>query len=530
MTLAQCILRALSRQGVKRIFGVPGGGSSLALIDAAAQSQIEFILTRTETAAAIMAAVTGELGTAPGVVLTGIGPGAASAVNGVAYASLERSPLLIFTDGPASSLHQHFDQSALFSPISKASLDIRAEHAEADIQTAMATALNSPQGPVHINLSAENASTVVPTQDYQYSEALSDEMDCSDIEQARQLIQKSRRPMIIAGLDARRGKAADGLQLLAKDLACPVLLSYKAKGVLADSDPHMAGLFTGARNEANFLEHADLLIFYGFDPIEIIPGPWRCKAPVLNLCRSTKFPLPVSPQCEICGPLETSVTQLLCEQSDSQYEIDWKHNEIAQLKQAMSDLLILKGDGHTVATVMDDLIKTAPADSRLCVDAGAHMFSAMSLWPAHHPYDVLKSNGLSTMGFALPAGIASSLQHADKTVVALTGDGGMLMCLSELTTAVEHGCRIVIVVINDAALSLIDIKQQRQQQTSSGVRYAAVDFAETARALGCTAWRIEPNQDLAPILSEAFNCDGPALLDVRVDASGYMDQLEALRG
>ena len=105
--------------GVRRIFGIPGGGSSLALIQAAGNADIEFVLTRTETAAAIMAAVTGELTGAPGVLLTGIGPGATSAVNGIAYASLEKAPVLIFTDGPASSPHQALDQNALYAPITK---------------------------------------------------------------------------------------------------------------------------------------------------------------------------------------------------------------------------------------------------------------------------------------------------------------------------------------------------------------------------------------------------------------------------
>ena len=115
-TLAESIVAALVRHGVQRMFGTPGGGSSLDLIDAAGAQGIEFALARTETAAAIMAAVTGELTGTPGVVLAGVGPGAASTVNGIAYAHLERAPLVLFTDGPASSLHQAFDQSALFAP------------------------------------------------------------------------------------------------------------------------------------------------------------------------------------------------------------------------------------------------------------------------------------------------------------------------------------------------------------------------------------------------------------------------------
>ncbi len=118
-TLAESTAAALARNGVQRMFGIPGGGSSLDLIDAARELGIDFVLARTEVAAAIMAAVTGELTGTPGVVLAGIGPGAASIANGIAYAHLERAPLLLFTDGPASSLHQSFDQNALFAPISK---------------------------------------------------------------------------------------------------------------------------------------------------------------------------------------------------------------------------------------------------------------------------------------------------------------------------------------------------------------------------------------------------------------------------
>ena len=104
VTLAEHIVEALVGEGVERLFGIPGGGSSLDLIAAADAAGIDFVLTKTETAAAIMAAVTGELSGSPGVVLTGIGPGAASAVNGIAYARLEQAPVLLFTDGPASSL------------------------------------------------------------------------------------------------------------------------------------------------------------------------------------------------------------------------------------------------------------------------------------------------------------------------------------------------------------------------------------------------------------------------------------------
>jgi acetolactate synthase-1/2/3 large subunit len=189
----------------------------------------------------------------------------------------------------------------------------------------------------------------------------------------------------------------------------------------------------------------------------------------------------------------------------------------------------LSGNGHTAQSVVDALAKAAPEGTRLAVDAGAHMFSAMARWPAARPHDVLKSNGLSTMGFALPATIASHLAEPGRPVIAVTGDGGMLMCLAELSTAARLNVPVTVVVLNDAALSLIDIKQQDLRHPASGVRYPAVDFATVARGLGCRAWRVGPDESIEAILPEAFSENAPCLIDVTVDPSGYAAQLAALR-
>lgn len=526
-TLARLILEILAQRGVRYLFGVPGGGSSLDLIEAAGRAGIEFVLTRTETAAALMAAVSGELGPAPGVVLTGIGPGAASVVNGVAYASLERAPLLVFTDGPASSLHQAFDQSALFAPISKASLQLRPETAVTTLAEAIHCALSLPQGPVHLNLSAEAAGAWIAEQPVEAPAIPAADTELHSLTRATELFSSSRYPIIIAGLDSRREDAPRALGELAQALACPVLLSYKAKGVLADDSPYMAGLFTGARLEIECLEHADLIVFFGLDPVEVIPGHWPDLAPVLNICTYTGHDYPLTPEGQLGGPLANSVNRLL---SAAVPASAWQPEDIHSLRETLRAPLILGGSGHTAASVVTALIASAPAGSRLCVDAGAHMFSAMGLWPAQQAYDVLKSNGLSTMGFALPAAIASALLEPERPVIALTGDGGLLMCLAELTTALARRCRITVLVINDGALSLIDVKQQRRQQPCNGVRYPAVDFAAAARALGCAAWRVEPGDDLSSALALALACEGPSLVDVHVDASGYVNQLAALRG
>lgn len=524
--LARVIADMLRSHGVERMFGIPGGGSSLALIEAAGTAGIDFVLTRTETAAAIMAAVTAEITGIPGVVMTGVGPGAASAVNGVAYAHLEKAPLLIFTDGPASSLHQDFDQQALFAPITKMQARLRPQNGQADLGAALSAALARPWGPVHLELTAGDATMPVSGQTGPLPEASAAAVDSAALERAHTLLSRARRPAIIAGLDARYGECPRRLSDLATSLSCPVLTTYKAKGVLPDSHSGACGLFTGAAAEGDILHKADLIILFGFDPVETIPGSWNYEAKVVDLTAIERETPNIQVTARVVADPAATVSALL----GADMGKDWQSGELSGLRASFRDRLSLDGDGHTVQTVLEALAGLAPGECRLTVDSGAHMFSALACWNAEEPFGVLKSNGLSTMGYALPAAIASSLHQPERPVVAVTGDGGMMMCLSELATALEHDCDITVIVINDDALSLIDIKQQGHQYRSKGVTYPGTDFAACAKAMGCRAWRVEAGDALEPALRDALEGRGPAVIDVVADASGYPGQLAALRG
>ena len=468
-SLSSALIATLADCGVERIFGIPGGGSSLDLIDAADKAGLEFVLTRSETAGALMAAVTGELTGRPGAMLAGIGPGAASTVNGVAYAALERAPLVLFTDGPAASLHQALDQNALFRPISKRQERLRPGDGPARLQAGIATALAFPQGPVQFDLTAGDAAA--PTEGAGPPPGVPTGVaapGADAVAKARALLAEARRPLVIAGLEARTGNGPAALRSFVRARGCPFLSTYKAKGVIPEDDPACVGLFTGAQAEAATLERADLILLYGLDPIEMIPGAWTYDAPILDLRRGSAPAHPAGAACRLVGALADSLTALT---AGGIAGSDWTAAEIAGLRAGMTARLALRGAGHSGESVTRLLGELAPEGTRLTVDAGAHMFSLLAGWQAHEPFGVLKSNGLSTMGYALPAAIASCLEEPERPVLACSGDGGLLMCLSELTTAVERGCRLVVVVLNDAALSLIDIKQQRQQRPSRGVRY-----------------------------------------------------------
>jgi len=134
------------------------------------------------------------------------------------------------------------------------------------------------------------------------------------------------------------------------------------------------------------------------------------------------------------------------------------------------------------------------------------------------------------MGYALPAAIASSLEEPDRPVLAITGDGGMNICLAELATAAAHELKIVCAVLNDAALSLIDIKQQRDQRRPLGTRYAASDYARIAEGFGVKAFRVASLAELGAAARAAHAHAGPVLIDIETDPSGYGEQLARLRG
>ncbi len=520
----------MQARGVKRMFGIPGGGSSLDLIAAAADLGIEFILCRTEASAGIMAAVTGELTGIPGIVLTGIGPGAASVVNGVAYASLERAPVIIFTDAHNESAtsppHQIFDQQSLFAPISKAQQRLMPSNGATSFERLFDLATEEPPGPVHIDLSAQDAGAEsLPATPNDFSNL--PEIDPETIETARRRIAAAKRPVMIIGLQCRAAHRAASANRLARSLNGPVLTTYKAKGVLPDTDPKNIGLYTGAKLDNTVLTEADLIIFCGVDPVEMIPGNWYHNVPVIVLSETPRLSWPFNPDPELAGSI-SELADFLAKQSSGS---EWAGEDISghkiRIRHGVTNNI---ANGRSPDEIVDAIISAAPRGARLTVDAGAHMFSAMTRWPANQPHDVLKSNGLSTMGFALPAALASSLNEPNCPTIAIIGDGGMMMSLAELSTAARLGVELNVVVFNDAALSLIDIKQQRQQRPPIGVRYPQVDFAVTARGLGCNAWKVGAQDPLEFALAEAFQTEGPTLVDVTVDPSGYGNQLSALRG
>ena len=535
-TVAEILADALAEHGVSRIFGVPGGGSSLDVMEAAAGKGIDFVLTRTENAAVMMAAATADLAGTLGVALTTKGPGVANAVNGVACAALDRSPVMLITDGFTEQeshyvTHQVFDQEKLLAPVTKRSSRLEQEDVATEIRDLIELAKTPPFGPVHVEIAGSHArKTAAGDTGRVRPRNLEADIAEAAVSQAAELIRNASRPVIVAGLEARSPGASRNVRALAEALRCPVLATYKAKGVFDASHPQYVGNFTGGNAESECVGQADLIVLCGLDPVELLRIPWRYDSPVVDIAEVRHPVHYVEPAAGVYGPIAAALALL----NTGLRQSDWPLSEIAQLRRRLTMRLEYPQCAGLGPQQVVELAARAAQDlevsPRISVDAGAHMFSAMAFWPAARPHDVLISNGLATMAYALPAAIASALHQPERPAVAFTGDGGLLMCLGELSVAVQQAARIVVVVFNDQSLSLIDIKQQQRGLPQRGVRWQPPDFAATMQGLGGRGFRVDNAHDYYAAVAEALKNEGPSLIDVRVNPQGYLAQMESLRG
>jgi acetolactate synthase-1/2/3 large subunit len=351
--------------------------------------------------------------------------------------------------------------------------------------------------------------------------------DPKAVETARRLLGSARRPAIIAGLQAREPQAAAALRDLVTRWDCAVFTTYKAKGVASDTDPRTIGHYIGGASEEGAIKRADLILLYGFDPVEHPPGKWRYSAPVIELTRHRFERHVVEPTVSLVGDLAGAAEALRSAVAAS----EWTRRELAELRDDLRRRAEASEGGPIAPQhVVEAAIAAAAPGTRITVDAGAHMLPVLHLWRAEAPSGTLLSRGLSTMGFALPAAIGAALAEPDRPTIAFTGDGGLMMCLGELGTAVQNNSPVVVIVFNDSSLTLIGAKQRRRQLPQAGVDFAPVDFARVARGFGCAGWRVETLDQLRPAIAAAIGERRPAVVDVVVNPAAYHAEIISLRG
>jgi acetolactate synthase-1/2/3 large subunit len=542
---AGAIVAALARAGTRLMFGVPGGGPNLDVVGAAQAAGLRFVLAHGETAATIMAATSADLTGAPGAVVVTRGPGLASAVNGIAHAALDRLPVVVIADtvADARTSHQRIDQGALGRSVAKAAVTVSGPPAAA---AAVATALAAPPGPVIANMDDSAADQPGPPARLRMENGVEAETPRAAEDMAAragrailaEAVRGARRPVVLLGTGAIPRTAAVRAALDGRGI--PALHTYRARGVLPDPGAGAAGLVTGGTMEWPLLSAADLIVGLGVDEAEMITARWDYAARTILVSEvgappargwftgATELPMPLTEALDVlaAGPGGT---------------VEWPADAGRAAKADAARRLAAAAVAAPGRLAPHQVVATAracaPPETIATVDAGAHMLVAMPLWEVPGPRMLLTSSGLATMGYALPAAIAAALclqqtQGAPGApVLAFTGDGGLGMTLAEIETAVRLSLRIVVIVFNDAALSLIKIKQKPAGHGGDeAVRYGPVSFAAAAAAMGAAGAAVTSERELAAALAAALTRPGPTVIDAHVDPAGYPVVMDLSRG
>lgn len=534
------IAEILKREGIDRIFGIPGSGSTTDLIDAVGKVGIETILTAHEGSAGLIASVYGEIKEQPGICFSIMGPGATNLASGVAYAYLERIPLLAITERHGSKNYefiatQKIDHKAFFSPITKGHVTVTSSRVQDILEKAINLSKEERPGPVHLDLAKDEATSEASytVRNRQGTIRLSQliPQDSKTILAAVERIKQAKSPLLIAGIDAKRGGAKGPLTSLAEKWNVPVMVSLKGRGVFDEGHRLYGGVFLGTYSKGTFedavIGKSDLLIFIGVDSIEFLPKPWGLTQPVIHIGFKANIDAIYPANIEIVGDIET-ILEILSQHSIQQTK--WDSTYLEEFRKQMRLKLSYSQDDLPLHRIIQITREKLPSDGILSTDVGAFNSMVNYLWQVHQPKTYFTSKGLSTMGIALPGAIAAQLALPDKKVVCFTGDGGFLMRLQDLEICSRLNLPIIVVVFSDNALGLIKVKQKDAGCDPTAVQLKNPDFPMLIQAFGGQGFRARTEKEFDQAIERAMNSHKLSLIEAVLDPQTYGDHMKLIRG
>jgi len=536
--VADRIAATLAAWGVRFAFGIPGN-DVLETVRACEEAGIRFVLAKSEPAAAFMADAVAQLTGRPAVLIPALGPGVANATAGIAGAQQERTPLIVLAGEMVGAnhgiyTHQVFDHVALAAPITKYAATLNPERAGQQLAKALDIATAYPAGPVLLNIPADagrlpaTEKGAVPRPARRALAGLTP----AEASRLRKLVAAARRPLALIG----RGALAEGvpgpLGGFLDAWRMPALVTYKAKGIVDDDDPSILGSVGLSpvidAESSTLIGEADLVVAIGFDPIELRDA-WIDAWPVEKACIALDwgpvdhrmFPTPE----RAFGDLPTLLAQLVPD--SPAWKTGWSADRLAAYRTRVSHIVRPRTPhaGISPAALFGAVSKRVTASWIMTVDVGAHRILANHVIQCRAPGQLLQSNGLGCMGYALPAVIGAALACPDRPVVALIGDGCMLMTAGELALAAELRLPLVVVVLNDASLSLIKLKQAKMQLAPRAVDFAETRFDRLGEAFGAVGLRAETLEDFNRAFDAALASRRLTVIDAVINPDEYADQM-----
>ncbi|WP_066290500.1 acetolactate synthase large subunit [Bacillus sp. FJAT-29937] len=525
MKATDVLVRCLENEGVEYIFGIMGK-ETLDLIDSLSRSeQIQFVNTRHEQGAAFMADVYGRLSRKAGVCTSTLGPGATNLLTGIASGTLDFSPVVALIgqaglERQHKESHQYLDLVKIFEPATKWSIQIKDSLTITEVvNKAFQKAKMEKPGAVIVELPEnlagqkipDNAMTVKPLPVYTPV--------IEEIKAAIDQINNSQRPFIIIGNGVIRGEAVNEVQAFIDRLQAPVTHSMKAKGILPKD--YSLNYFTFGFSEQDEvlpgIEEADLLIVIGYDFVERLPKEWnKKKVPVIHinavLAESDEY-YPI--QSELVGDVKRTL------QAINESEIKPKPWEPSgNLREHIKRAYHLNEESNSslsITSILQAIEKRTCENTIVLSDVGSHKVAIARTYQPKKPNKLIISNGLASMGIAIPGAIGAKLACPLDPVICITGDGGALMNFAEIETAARLGLSFVIIVLNDSKLKLEEQMMMKKLGNDFGTAFGNPDFVQLARSFGIKGVQPANVHEFETMLDEALTKKELTLIEIQME-------------
>lgn len=534
---ADLVVDSLANHHVPYVFGIPGAKIDRVfetLTYSENQAKPRLIVTRHEQNAAFMAAAVGRITGHPGVVLTTSGPGASNLATGLVTANTEGDPVVAIAGQVQRTdllrlTHQSMRNTALFEPITKFSAEVQdPDNISEIIANAFRQAESGKQGASFVSIpqdvvdSEVTSKIIKPLQQPKLGPASHE-----DLMYLSRRIKEAKLPVLLLGMRASSKEVSESVRNLLSVTELPVVETFQGAGIISHQQEKnffgRVGLFRNQPGDM-LLKKSDLVIAIGYDAVEYEPRNWNAERDAQIIVIDdvpSEIDQNYQPETELIGNIAETLEVLNPLLRGYKVAPDAaSYLEGLQEKLQKRDVPpVMTGKFSHPLAIIQSLQQHVTDDMTVTVDVGSHYIWMARHFRSYEPRHLLFSNGMQTLGVALPWGIAAGLMRPNTKIVSVSGDGGFLFSSMELETAVRLGIDLVHIIWRDGFYDMVKFQEEMKYKKSAGVDFGEVDFVKYAESFGAKGFRVNDPSELNQVLDLAFNQTGPVVVDVPVDYS-----------
>lgn len=532
---ADLVVDSLINHDVKYVFGIPGAKIDR-VFDTLEDKGPQLIVSRHEQNATFMAQGIGRITGKPGVVIATSGPGISNLATGLVTATAEGDPVLAIGGQVKRSdllkrSHQSMNNVAMLEPITKYSAEVQdANTLSETIANAYRRAKSGKPGASFISIPQDVTDSPVSVKAIKPLTAPKlGSASVEDINYLAQAIRNAVLPVLLLGNGASDEKVTASIRKLLESVKLPVVETFQGAGIVSreleeETFFGRVGLFRNQPGDM-LLKKSDLVIAIGYDPIEYEARNWNAEISarviVIDVAQA-EIDTYFQPERELIGNIADTIDLLLpavngyaLPQGSVEYLQNLKKNLDGDIK---FDRQSKEGLVHPL-DVIDILQDQTKDDMTVTVDVGSHYIWMARYFKSYEARHLLFSNGMQTLGVALPWAISAALVRPNKTVLSVSGDGGFLFSAQELEVAVRLKLPIVHMIWNDGRYNMVEFQEEMKYGRSAGVQLGDVDFVKYAEAFGAKGYRVDSKESFKETLEQAIkeSANGPVLIDIPID-------------